>query len=101
MANAARPLPVNANGVPQYPKGHSGRLLAVMAAIDLLERPTAYTIAGLTGLSKGNIDRYVSALNAELGTQVQKDATGQYLIESWGKILNPEGVKSVLTIGKY
>jgi hypothetical protein len=72
-----------------------------MAAIDLLERPTAYTIAGLTGLSKGNIDRYVSALNAELGTQVQKDATGQYLIESWGQILNPEGVKSALTIGMY
>lgn len=98
MPPAAGPLPVNTHGVPQYPKGHSGRLLAVMAAIDLLERPTAYTIAGLTGLSKGNIDRYVAALNTELGTCVQKDTTGQYQIESWGKILNPEGVKTALTI---
>lgn len=101
MATDARPLPVNANGVPQYPKGHTGRLLAVMAAIDLLERPTAYTIAGFTGLSKGNIDRYVAALNTELGTQVQKDLSGQYLIVSWGHILNPVGVKSTITNGKY
>lgn len=101
MIADTRQLPVNTNGVPIYPKGHTGRLLVVMAAIDKLSRPTAYTVAELTGLSKGNIDRYVTALNAELGTVVRKDSTGQYQIISWGGILNPEGVKSALTNAMY
>ncbi|WP_202802449.1 hypothetical protein [Pseudomonas asplenii] len=43
---------VNEHGVPQYPKGHAGRLFVTLAAIDCLERATATSVAALTGLSK-------------------------------------------------
>ena len=88
---------VNENGVPQYPKGHSGRLLVTLAAIDRLERATASSVAALTGLSKGKIDDYVQALNAELGTVIVKDGP-QYRVESWGTILKRTGVKKTLTV---
>jgi hypothetical protein len=88
---------VNENGVPQYPKGHSGRLLVTLAAIDKLEHPTASSIAALTGLSKGNIDTYVKALNAEFGTVIVKTGA-EYAIQSWGDILKQSGVKKSLTV---
>jgi len=90
-------LPVNEHGVPQYPKGHTGRLLAVLAAIDKLQPATASTVAELTGLSKGNIDTYVAALNAELGTLIVKNGP-EYTIESWGDVLKKSGVKKALTV---
>ena len=88
---------VNENGVPQYPKGHAGRLLVTLAAIDRLERPTASSVAALTGLSKGKIDDYVQALNAEFGTVIMKDGP-EYRVESWGEILKRAGVKKTLTV---
>lgn len=88
---------VNENGVPQYPKGHAGRLLVTLAAIDRLERPTATSVAALTGLSKGKIDDYVLALNAEFGTVIVKDGPA-YRVESWGEILKRTGVKKTLTV---
>ncbi|MFJ3109920.1 hypothetical protein [Pseudomonas putida] len=88
---------VNENGVPQYPKGHAGRLLVTLAAIDRLERPTASSVAALTGLSKGKIDDYVHALNAEFGTVIIKDGP-EYRVESWGEILKRTGVKKALTV---
>lgn len=89
--------PVNEYGVPQYPKGHAGRLLVVMAAIDRLRPATATSVAELTGLSKGNIDAYVAALNAELGTVIIKIGP-EYIIESWGDVLKKGGVKKALTV---
>ncbi|WP_104963046.1 hypothetical protein [Pseudomonas sp. XWY-1] len=88
---------VNENGVPQYPKGHAGRLLVTLAAIDRLERPTASSVAALTGLSKGKIDDYVQALNAEFGTVIVKEGP-EYRVDSWGEILKRVGVKKVLTV---
>ncbi|MHC8403503.1 hypothetical protein ACYZTX_29790 [Pseudomonas sp. MDT1-17] len=88
---------VNENGVPQYPKGHAGRLLVTLAAIDRLERATASSVAALTGLSKGKIDDYVQALNAEFGTLIVKDGP-EYRVESWGEILKRNGVKKALTV---
>ncbi|MFA4834516.1 MAG: hypothetical protein WC749_00390 [Dehalococcoidia bacterium] len=88
---------VNENGVPQYPKGHAGRLLVTLAAIDRLERPTATSVAALTGLSKGKIDDYVHALNVEFGTVIAKDGP-VYRVDSWGEILMREGVKKTLTV---
>lgn len=88
---------VNENGVPQYPKGHAGRLLVTLAAIDRLERPTASSVAALTGLSKGKIDDYVQALNAEFGTVIVKEGP-EYRVDSWGEILKRAGVKKVLTV---
>ncbi|MBA6105259.1 hypothetical protein [Pseudomonas monteilii] len=88
---------VNEHGVPQYPKGHAGRLLVTLAAIDRLERATASSVAALTGLSKGKIDDYVQALNAEFGTVIMKEGP-EYRIESWGEVLKRAGVKKTLTV---
>lgn len=88
---------VNENGVPQYPKGHAGRLLVTLAAIDRLERATASSVAALTGLSKGKIDDYVQALNAEFGTVIVKNGP-EYQVESWGEILKRAGIKKTLTV---
>jgi len=90
-------FPVNKHGVPQYPKGHVGRLLVVLAAIDKLRPATATTVAELTGLSKGNIDSYVASLNAELGVSIVKNGP-EYVIESWGDLLKKAGVKKALTV---
>lgn len=88
---------LNEHGVPQYPKGHAGRLLVTLATIAKLTHPTASSVAALTGLSKGNIDTYVNALNRELGTVIGK-VGAEYVIESWGEILKPAGVKKCLTV---
>lgn len=88
-------FPVNEHGVPLYPKGHVGRLLVTMAAIDTLVSPTAASVAALTGLSKGNIDTYVTALNREFGTCIVKEGP-VYTIQSWGEILKKTGVKKLL-----
>ena len=88
---------VNENGVPQYPKGHAGRLLVTLAAIARMERPTTFSVAALTGLSKGKIDDYVKALNLEFGTVIVKEGT-VYRVVSWGEILNREGVEKTLTV---
>lgn len=94
-------LQFNDNGVPQYPKGHTGRLLVTLAAIDQLKqqkkRPTATTIAELTGLSKGKIDDYVQALCNELGVSISKDGA-EYSIDDWGIILKRTGVKTTLKV---
>lgn len=89
-------FPINKHGVPQYPKGHAGRLLAVLAAIDKLTPATATTVAELTGLSKGNIDTYVASLNAEFGTHISKSGA-EYRIHSWGDVLKKSGVRKALT----
>lgn len=89
--------PINDHGVPQYPKGHTGRLLVTLAAIDKLTEPTAASVANLTGLSKGNIDTYVAALNVELGTKIVKVGP-KYCIEDWGQTLKKQGVRNSLTV---
>jgi hypothetical protein len=91
------PISINESGVPLYPKGHAGRLLVTLAAIDHLERATASSVAALTGLSKGKIDVYVKALNDEFGTVVIKDGP-VYRVSSWGEILNQAGVRKTLTV---
>ncbi|MDH4602349.1 hypothetical protein JW321_06245 [Pseudomonas syringae pv. papulans] len=88
---------VNEHGVPQYPKGHAGRLLVTLAAIHKLERPTASSVAELTGLSKGKVNDYVEALNAELGTVITKNGP-EYEIQSWGSILKSTGVMKLLKV---
>ena len=90
-------LQFNENGVPQYPKGHTGRLLVTLAAIDHLKRPTVFNVAELTGLSKGKVDDYVKALCNELGVTItKKDSV--FTIEDWGIILKRAGVKSTLKV---
>ncbi|WP_304526795.1 hypothetical protein [Halomonas sp. I5-271120] len=90
-------IELNEHGVPQYPKGHTGRLLVTLAAIDRIERPTAASVASLTGLSKGKIDDYVHALNAELDMEIAKEGP-EYRIVSWGWLLKKMGVRKCLTV---
>lgn len=88
---------LNEHGVPQYPKGHAGRLFVTLAAIDRLERATATSVAALTGLSKGKIDDYVRVLNSEFGTNIVKEGP-EYRVESWGEVLKRAGVKKALIV---
>ncbi|WP_153785286.1 hypothetical protein [Pseudomonas sp. EMN2] len=90
-------LQLNEHGVPQYPKGHTGRLLVTLAAIEQLKRPTVTTIAELTGLSKGKVDDYVQALCNELGVKISKTES-VYSIDDWGVILKRAGVKTTLKV---
>lgn len=90
-------IEVNENGVPQYPKGHTGRLLITLAAIDRLNAPTASTVAAFTGLSKSKIDEYAQTLCEEFGVDIVKIG-GVFRIQSWGEILRKTGVQKVLTV---
>lgn len=70
----------------------------VLAAVATLERPTAVSVANLTGISKGNIDRLVLVdLPSHLGVLTSKEGP-VYRIESWGNLLRPEGVRRCLTV---
>jgi hypothetical protein len=86
----------NEHGVPQLPKGHAGRLLLTLAAIDYLERPTVASISELTGLHRGLIDDYVQALNVQLLTQIVRDGP-VFRLDSCGELLNIEGIRKLLT----
>lgn len=88
---------VNDNGIPQYPKGHAGRLLITLAAIDKLASPTATTVAALTGLSKSKIDEYTQTLCEEFGVDIVKIG-GVFRIQSWGEVLRKAGVQKALTV---
>lgn len=86
----------NQHGVPQYPCGHAGRLFVVLAAIDALDRPTAASVASLTGISKGNIDRLVLVdLPSHFGVLTSKKGP-VYQVDNWGELLKKEGVKKCL-----
>jgi len=88
----------NAHGVPQYPKGHAGRLLVALAAVATLERPTSSAVAELTGLSKGNIDKMVLAdSRSQFGVIVEKEGP-IYRISDWGNVLKPDEVIKCLTV---
>lgn len=86
----------NEHGVPQYPKGHAGRLLVCLAAIEYLNRPTVASISEFTGIHRALIDNYVRALNTQFCTQIVRDDSAFRLI-SWGPILSAEGVRNMLT----
>lgn len=86
----------NEHGVPQLPKGHAGRLLVCLAAIDYLERPSVAAISELTGLTRASIDDYVKALNHQFMTQIVRDGPVFHLC-SWGELLNPQGIRKLLT----
>ena len=82
-------------GIPQYPDGDARRLFILLAAIDLLERPTISAIADLTSLDRKTIEAQVARLQEEFGVHLHK--TGEvYRLESWGEVLKKAGVKEYL-----
>lgn len=81
----------NQFGVPQYPEHDARRLFVLLSAIDLLERPTLSAIADLTGHDRERIDADTIRLREEFGVVLHK--VGEiYRIESWGEVLNKDGV---------
>lgn len=85
----------NQFGVPQYPEHDARRLFVLLSAIDLLERPTVSAIADLTGHDRETIDADTLRLREEFDVVLHK--VGEtYRIESWGAVLNKNGVKKFL-----
>ena len=85
----------NEFGIPQYADNDARRLFVLLAAIDLLERPTVAAIADLTSLDKDRIEADIAKLNNEYGVTLLK--IGEvYRIESWGDVLKKQGVKKIL-----
>lgn len=86
---------VNEYGVPQYPRSDARKLLVLLAAIDLLEKPTLVTLTRFTGQNKGTINADVERLREQFGVQIDKDGA-VYSIRSWGEVLKKGGVKKCL-----
>ena len=81
----------NQFGVPQYPESDARRLFVLLAAIELLERPTISAIADLTSLPRDAIEIGIRVLEQQYGVQLIH--MGEvYRIESWGDVLNRDGV---------
>lgn len=81
----------NEFGILQYPADDARRLFVLLAAIDLLERATPSSIADLTGIPIESIDDDVEILCQQFGVKVHK-LGNVYRIESWGDILQKDGV---------
>jgi len=81
----------NQFGVPQYPENDARRLFVLLAAINLLERPTVSAIADLTSLPREAIEIGIRVLQQQYGIQLIR--MGEvYRVESWGDVLNKDGV---------
>ncbi|MEM8519468.1 hypothetical protein [Janthinobacterium sp. CAN_S7] len=87
--------PTNDHGVPQFPKGDARRLFVLVAAIDVLERPTLTTLAEYTGHNKGTIPADVGKLVEQFGVELVKDGP-VYRVESWGDVLKKNSMRKFL-----
>jgi hypothetical protein len=84
-------LKKNQFGVVQYPPDDARRLFVLAAALDLLERATAASIADLTGIAIDAIDGDVDILREQYGMKIT--LLGHvYRIDDWGDVLNRDGV---------
>jgi hypothetical protein len=91
-------LKKNEFGVIQYPHDDVRRLFVLLAALDLLERPTLPAIADLTGLNPETIDDDIECLREQFAVQIHKHGH-VYRIESWGDLLKKAGVQKRLKNG--
>jgi hypothetical protein len=91
-------LTKNDFGVVQYPHDDARRLFVLLAALDLLERPTLQAIADLTSLNPESIDDDIERLCEQFGVQIHKHGH-VYRIESWGDLLKKAGVQKRLKNG--
>jgi hypothetical protein len=85
----------NQFGVPLYPDNDARRLFVLLAAVDLLERPTLTAISDLTSLDKQAIDTGVHVLQQQYGVDIHRIGE-TYRINSWGNVLNRNGVMNYL-----
>lgn len=85
------PSTKNQFGVPQYPESDARRLFVLLAAINLLERPTVSAIADLTSIPRDAIETGIRVLQQQYGVQLIH--MGEvYRVDSWGDVLNKDGV---------
>lgn len=81
----------NQFGVVQYPADDARRLFVLAAAIELLERATAASIADLTSIAIDAIDGDVDILHEQYGVKIA--CLGNvYRIDDWGDVLQRDGV---------
>ncbi len=84
-------LKKNNFGVLQYPDDDARRLFVLLGAIDLLERATLSAISDMTGIAVESIDDDIDILCQQFGVKVLK-LGNVYRIDSWGDILQRDGV---------
>lgn len=85
----------NSFGLPQYPMGDARRLILLLGAIDLLERPTLAALADLTSIARDDIDYDIDTLSEQFGVVIHK--LGEvYRIDSWGDLLQMSGVRKFM-----
>jgi hypothetical protein len=96
MQQEEEDFPRNAHGVVQYPKGDVRRIFVLIAAIDLLRRPTITELEQYTGWNRGSINRDISKISVQFDVSIVKQ-DGAYRILDWGQVLRREGVKKSLT----
>lgn len=89
------PNPKNEFGVPQYPEHDARRLFVLLAAIELLERPTLSAIADLTSLDRDTIEADVAKLKEQFDVSLLKIGD-VYRIASWGDVLKRQAIKRFL-----
>lgn len=83
-------------GLPIFPRDDARRLLVLLGAIDLLERPSLPALADLLGLDKELIDLDLDALQEQFGLSISR--IGEvYRIADWGKLIRPEGVRHLIS----
>jgi hypothetical protein len=87
----------NKFGVPLYPVNDARQLFVLLAAIDLLERPTVSAIADLTSLDKETVDTNILKLIEQYDVKVHKVGEVYHII-SWGDILKKQGIQKCLKI---
>lgn len=79
----------------RYPKGDLRRMLAVLAAIDLIPDASLVKIAVRTGLDKKTVTHLVEQAREQAGVIVTK--TGPvYALESWGPVIQRSGALQAL-----
>lgn len=79
----------------RYPKGDLRRMLAVLAAIDLIPDASLVKIAARTGLDKKTVTHLVEQAREQAGVIVTK--TGPvYALESWGPVIQRSGALQAL-----
>lgn len=79
----------------RYLKGDLRRMLAVLAAIDLIPDASLVKIAARTGLDKKTVTHLVEQAREQAGVIVTKNGP-VYTLDSWGPIIQRSGALEAL-----
>lgn len=79
----------------RYPKGDLRRMLAVLAAIDLVPDASLVKVAARTGLDKKTVTHLVEQARVQAGVIVTKSGP-VYTLASWGPVIQRSGALEAL-----